>query len=255
MELQRTLLIKGTKDYSIFKTLSGNRTKNIPQVKRLSKLIETAPNFTYLSPILVNQKMEVIDGQHRIEAYLQHGEETGEYLTVYYIVRDGFGLTEARALNAGSKPWLPKDYAKAYVEGGNPQYQTYLNFIEKTGLNHDIIARYLSPMGYSMQVFREGKFVVENEALSKRWVKQLEDVADTIRDSMAPPAIDCRHRSFAIALLELMRSDKYDHLRMLEQLEEYSRVLRQIPMKNRDLAVALQSIYNKGREDKVLLID
>jgi len=54
-----------TTDYSKFNTLAGNRQVNIAHVKKL----ESSFDEEYLiSPILVNEKFQIIDGQHRFEA-------------------------------------------------------------------------------------------------------------------------------------------------------------------------------------------
>ncbi|WP_299997811.1 ParB N-terminal domain-containing protein, partial [uncultured Clostridium sp.] len=67
MEKQKT--IQNTKDYLIFKKLEGNR----PVVnRRVNKIIASIQNVGYItSPLIVNEKMEVIDGQGRLEALEQ----------------------------------------------------------------------------------------------------------------------------------------------------------------------------------------
>jgi len=102
--------------------------------------------------------------------------------------------------------------------------------------------------------FREGGFKVENEKMSRTWFNNLDEVAMTIKGSMTNP-IDTEHRSFAIGLLNIMRSSNYSQERMLEQLETNSKYLRVIDMKNEEVSRTLQRIYNVGREDKVTLID
>lgn len=253
-----SLTVFATKDYSFFQKLDGNRDSKPIHAKRLAKLIERDPTFLSLCPIIINEKGEIIDGQHRVEAVKLLKEETGKEHEIFYTIRVGLGLKEARMLNSGGKPWSPKDYAEAYKMTGNGNYIIYLNFIKSTGLNHDISVRYLAPSGYGMQTFRDGDFKVENERRSKLWFKQLKEVGETMRDFMTSP-IDWRHRSFAIAMQQVMQSKNYDHERMISQLELYAnrRGFSQTPMKNTDLALALQDLYNERvkEEDKQLLLD
>lgn len=197
--------------------------------------------------------MEVIDGQHRLAAYKKHKEETGIAHPIYAVIVKDLGLAEARALNAGSKPWGPKDYAVAYSSSGNKEYATYLKYAKTMGLNHDILVRYLAPSNYGLGNFRDGGFVVENEKTSRGWFANLDEVTLTVQGSMQTP-IDTRHRGFAIGLLNLMRSPEYDQERMLEQLELHAEKLRVIDMKNEEISRTLQRIYNIGREDKVSLL-
>lgn len=56
-----------TKNYSLFKKYAKNRDIDGRHVEKLIASIKTA-NLLDCEPILVNEKMEVIDGQHRLEA-------------------------------------------------------------------------------------------------------------------------------------------------------------------------------------------
>ena len=53
-----------TTDYGMFKPLLGNRDR-----KSESKIIDSIQRVGYIiSPLIVNEKMEVIDGQNRLAA-------------------------------------------------------------------------------------------------------------------------------------------------------------------------------------------
>ena len=77
-----------------FKYLKGNRAIHEPWVRRLAELIKE--NDLQI-PIIVDDKMVVQDGQHRLEAYKIVG------LPVKYIIKNKFGLEEVRAINQNSK--------------------------------------------------------------------------------------------------------------------------------------------------------
>ena len=51
-----------TKDYTKFKTLDGNRALSRSQIKKLTRSFESEQ---IPLPIIINEKYEVIDGQHR----------------------------------------------------------------------------------------------------------------------------------------------------------------------------------------------
>ncbi len=55
-----------TSDLSIFKQIEGNRVPNLQHIKRLADSIRVYG--MKCNPILVNERMEVIDGQHRLMA-------------------------------------------------------------------------------------------------------------------------------------------------------------------------------------------
>ena len=88
------LKVMETMDYSLFSKFNGNRDVNKLHVNRIAKSM--SEQFL-IKPIDVNEKHEVIDGQHRLEAC----KETGNPL--YYIVQKGWGLQEAHRLNANQK--------------------------------------------------------------------------------------------------------------------------------------------------------
>ena len=54
-----------TNDYSMFESMSGNRDVNDLHIKRLKESMQEK----YISvPIIVNEKNQIIDGQHRFQS-------------------------------------------------------------------------------------------------------------------------------------------------------------------------------------------
>jgi hypothetical protein len=76
-----------------------------------------------VSPIIVNEKYEVIDGQHR----LQISQELR--LPVRYIVCEGYGLDQVHRLNQNSKNWQLIEFIKGYADMGNKEYIKFLDFL------------------------------------------------------------------------------------------------------------------------------
>ena len=126
-------VVKTTKDYSIFKKLEGNRPV---ANRRINKIIASIQNVGYItSPLIVNEKMEVIDGQGRLEALKQLG------LPVEYIVHPGIGINECIAMNINQGNWSLKDYIESYSVRGNKSYQRLEQLIKGYPLaNLDVIA-------------------------------------------------------------------------------------------------------------------
>lgn len=101
-----------TKEYDIFKKLLGNRDN-----KTEGKIISSISKIGYVvSPVIVNEKYEVIDGQNRIEA----AKQLGEY--VYFIIEPGLGIDQCRYLNIGQSNWGYADYIESYAAEGNQSY-------------------------------------------------------------------------------------------------------------------------------------
>lgn len=119
-----------TTDYDKFIRLLGNR-----ELKRakISKLKKNILKYGWLrNPILVNEKFEIIDGQHRYEALKELG------YPIEYIVDEGTSLIECQALNLAQANWNQTDYIRSYAENNIEDY-IYLNDLinkyEKIGIN------------------------------------------------------------------------------------------------------------------------
>lgn len=112
-----------TTDYEVFKVLNGNRDINQKHVDELKNSME---NIGILDiPILVNEKFEVIDGQHRLEAIKQLGG------AVPYTVKRGLGLKECVDMNNDQRPWDTATYIASKAKLGRPQYVTLKHMIDE----------------------------------------------------------------------------------------------------------------------------
>lgn len=111
-----------TTDYSKFKTLDGNRDVNKLHVKRLK---ESFSNSYLVSPITINEKFEIIDGQHRFQAAKEKG------LPVRFMICNNYSLKEVQLLNTNMKNWSKKDYLDAFCDLNYPEYLTFRKFMRK----------------------------------------------------------------------------------------------------------------------------
>lgn len=104
-----------TEEYSKFKHLKGNRGVESRRVRRIKQSINAVGYV--MNPIVVNENMEVIDGQGRLEVL----EDLN--LPVYYVVAEGAGIEECRQLNIGQSNWRLIDYIESYAEDGIDSYK------------------------------------------------------------------------------------------------------------------------------------
>lgn len=222
--------IKSTNDYNRFKIFDGNRKLNHAHIKAMEATLSEKPHLIPLNPILVNDKFEIIDGQHRFEAIKKLG------LEIHYIVGDNLGLEDIQALNAASKNWTPTDFAKSYRDLGDKNYDTYLEFKREYKFNHDILLNYLSlhkPM--TTTVFKRGLFRVTNKEKSIDLANKLSSLENFYSGY--------KRRSFALAFQRMWENPEYDHKQMLEKMEKYGHKLQDYALPN-DYLRALEEIYN-----------
>lgn len=200
-------VIKTTTDYTFFKWIKGNRHIKPAHVRNFKEAISTDATSIKYNPILVNEKQEIVDGQHRFEAIKELK------LPVYYIQVDELDLKSAQLLNQLSKPWSPKDYAESYQELGNQNYAIYLEMKAIYGFNHDIMMRYLAlDNPITGEMFRAGKFKVKNKAKSIDLCNKLQEIAEFYPRYAT--------RSFALAFKQLWDNPKYDHERLKLKLRQ-----------------------------------
>lgn len=112
MEKESNIKIYVTDDYDAFQKMLGNR-----DAKSEAKIISSIQQVgQVVTPIIVNEKMEVIDGQNRLNALKALG------LPVYYIKQKGLDIEACRCLNVGQTNWGTEDYIASFAEEGNKSY-------------------------------------------------------------------------------------------------------------------------------------
>lgn len=121
-----------TTDYKKFKFLDGNRSVKMLRVLRILKSIDKVGYR--MSPIIVNSRFEVIDGQGRLAALKERK------LPVYYVIDESAGIEECRMLNIGMSNWSMTDFIESYASCGYADYMALVPFVkEYTDLGVDIV--------------------------------------------------------------------------------------------------------------------
>jgi len=121
LKLQANVELKTT-DYSMFRYIKGNRKIDAINVKRLTESIKK----NYLpTTIIVNEFLEIIDGQHRLEVCKNLG------LEVTFKIIPGLRLKDVHMYNSNQKTWSKLDYAISYAEAGIKPYLDLLEFMKE----------------------------------------------------------------------------------------------------------------------------
>ena len=119
-----------TNDYNMFSLLKNNREVNKSHVKKLSKSMQ---KIRLITPIIINEKGQIIDGQHRFHA------QKNLNLSIPYVVEEGYGEEEARILNLNTSNWKLHDWVRHYCNLNNNNYNIPLGGDWRGGL-YDILA-------------------------------------------------------------------------------------------------------------------
>lgn len=153
-----------TDDLSVFKTLEGNRSI---EKAREKKICDSIIKHGYIHcPIIVNEKMEVIDGQGRLAALKKLG------LPAEYIVFEGMSIKECIALNIYQTGWSILDYIESFADRGNRSYRFLLHLITKykdlnTGICLNAITGTTGNNNRVMKEIKSGEFECTGDQYEK----------------------------------------------------------------------------------------
>ena len=114
-----------THEYDVFKMFKGNRPVNKVKVQRILESFQERQYFAV--PIVVNQEMEVLEGQHRFQASKEGG------LPVYYtkLEADVDSTQVIRQLNADQTPYTFVNHLELYVNEGRTEYVYFQSLYDK----------------------------------------------------------------------------------------------------------------------------
>lgn len=202
-----------TSDYGMFRVLSGNRPVSKYHVREVAQSFMDNPELIELRPILVNETMEIIDGQHRLRACEMLG------IPVPYIVAPGLTIGTAQIMNALQRPWKLIDFANSYAFAGNNHYQRFMKYLDEYApLQPNTLLFYIAGAqnsGPAKTRFKMGKFTfpVDTTEVDDRLGK-LTSFADANVNFW-------QQEAFAVAFLRVMRDvEDYDHERMLANIKK-----------------------------------
>jgi hypothetical protein len=226
-----------TTDYFLFKPIEGNRNKNLMHINRLKKSM--ADNYLF-TVIIVNEKYEIIDGQHRFEVIkdLQ--------LDLNYIICKGYSLNEVHILNQNSKTWNADDYLTGYCNLGYEDYLKYASFKEKYNLGHNETMSLLAgiPNKLDIDVFYNGNFKVKS-------LKSAEDMIEKIM-MIEPYYMGVRRRAFIYTMMSLFRNQNFEFTEFLQKLKTQPTALQDCTNVT-NYKVLIEEIYNYRRREKINL--
>lgn len=230
-----------TYDYAKFGDLKQNRKIN---AVNFAKLQRSMAEEQLLIPICVNEKFEIIDGQHRARACQELG------LPIYYYQEEGYGVQQMRRANLVSTNWNQDDFLNMYVSEEIMDYLVFKELIDNSGLSVSdlikVIARLTSKAAPQVRLeFLEGELKISDDLY--------EDITDfllCLKTFVFFPAY--RKQRFVSAFLELYLHPSYNHDLMVERLRSEQRQLLLKDFHSRDelLQTLTNNIYSMGNRKK-----
>lgn len=199
-----------TRDYAKFRILIDNRDTSRSHINKLKEAMRRKPQILEAEKILVNENMEIIDGQHRFYAGMELDME------IPYIMMPGLTIDDARRMNMLQRRWTFDDYARSYAKVGNPSYVLFLKLREEYSLikNQTIVMYMLGHQSHDLtSAFRTGEFVMEQEEDDVReMLVKATQVAEIIQVPFS--------HSLAVALLDMLKNEDFNFEHFITNLEK-----------------------------------
>lgn len=231
-----------TKDYSLFKTLDGNRSINHLHLARLRKSMKKNLLTTIIQ---VNENFEIIDGQHRFLVCKELD------LPLHYIISKKYGLNEVQILNANMQNWQISDYVNGYADLGYENYVIYRQFVKDYAFQASVSILLLSGVHNSgngevsaTTRFKDGLFKVKSLSDAK-------DMANKLK-LIEPYYTGYNKRFFVVAMYSMFKNKNFDFQEFVSKLKLQPTALK--PCANiTQYKSLIEDIYNYRRRDKVNL--
>lgn len=228
-------------EYSKFKKLLGNR-----DVKNVKAIIESIKsNGKIITPIIVNKRYEIIDGQNRFDAFVELN------LSIPYIICEEYGIKECIAMNSTSLKWSISDYINCYAKYGYEDY-VVLQKLEKDysqKLSNRIIR--VTATGnfaeYNIKKIREGSFKINKSE------NEVRKCLDYLSEFNIPKTIRGNVALLYYVLRFCYYFDDVDNTLLLNQFESLSHMIPGIT-DIRSAAESVEKIYNYKRKKDIVYI-
>lgn len=225
--------IEKTWNYDLFKKLQGNRTVG---EKRIGKIMESIQKVGYvISPIIVNQNYEIIDGQGRLEALRRL------MLPVYYIKVYGIGFNECVAMNINNTNWSLRDYMESYAQQGNETYQKIIDLADKYHVSFNTVTYALQLKGrFNAPLAKEGGLEYSDEEF-----EVAEDRLKYLTTFQDIKKINGGMNAFQQAIIYCYSHPDVDKERLKKKIQENYQFM--LPWRNNQTAVeSIEDIYNRA---------
>jgi hypothetical protein len=206
--------IQSTTDYGMFNSLVANRALNPIHLINIVRSLKVK-NLLHLNPIIVNERNEVIDGQHRLAAAAQL------HIPIYYMKDKNITIADVRLLNTNVKGWGMTDFLQTFIAEGHEDYKYLVNFQKKHSLSISTAVAILSLNINSSyfrapyKLFRNGEFKVIDKGLADDFVVFYKTVAKYTEENTF------RDRDFIGALWHVYRNEEIDPEEFLDKVPKF----------------------------------
>ena len=229
-------------DYEKFSILEQNRVVND---KHVNELVVSIQNNGQLTPIIVNEKFEIIDGQHRFDACKILKQ------SVMYLISYKTSINEVILMNNTQKSWKLHDYLRCFSDNQWHNHEIYQK-VDKFMREHDLKLTTCIVLlsegtgsggstgtalaGQGLMSFRKGNYKIGNLTRAQAIAKILSEIK-----AFAPDLVGSDR--FCRSYCKLSLETKWDHNSAVYQIKKYRRKYDGASSKEEALQ-GLLTVYN-----------
>jgi len=210
-------VIQKTKDYSKFKLLKFSNDKTNNTLNRLRKSIKKE-NLLHLHPIIVNDRMEVISGQHRLEIAKEL------QLDVYYIIDNSVSYQHVLEDNEAQHTAQLIDAVKFHaLKDGKLPYVKFYEYTKLLEINpKSLIGLIFGNVTFQLIDFiKSGKFQLPtNIEAMENIVNKYIDFMDFVQAKKIRPYSMFKNHNFTTAFRNLVTLSLFDETKWRMKLEQ-----------------------------------
>lgn len=236
-----------TTDYEKFKFIHGNRLLITAHIKRLEQSLSKKQ---LMSLVIVNERYEIIDGQHRFTVCKNLG------LPLYYMMVSGYALEEVQIFNQNSSNWTKQTHLDSFCELGFSEYLKFKKFMtDFPDLKFQACERLLTlSNAHNCQTiegkrvhaksFEEGKLTIPDIKKSYDYAKKILELSTYYKGF--------NRGTFVSAMLAVFKIKAYEHSELIKKLKLQPTAL--VDCSNvEQYKLLIEDIYNFRRSEKVNL--
>lgn len=235
--IESSIKVYFTTDYTIFKAIKGNRLLNEKKIKKIIADIKSGFDMLRYYPIVVDENMNVIDGQHRL--YISRKLKQN----VYYIISKKITLNEIAKVNSNTEKWKADDFINCYIQNGNKDYEALRKFKDEFKFPLSVCLMLLSTGSAlkdggsenSKDDFQQGKFTIHHK-------EKAYNIANTVKKFSLFP--QHKSRTFIVAICKILEAKKVKIEEIITKYNEQDSSVLKTQGNYKGYLTNLEEIYN-----------
>lgn len=216
---------------------------NEGKIKKIVREVERGVNLLKHSPIIVNEDMEIIDGQHRFMVSKSLGEN------VFYVILKEADLSIVPAINSNTTKWKASDFMGSFLDLKKQPYielQEFCDRFPRVSLQTALKLFHTGTVSghNALEAFCGGDLSSEYKDTAYELAQQLNTLSPYMSNAFSS-------RMFTVIKL-LRHNGKYDHELMLRKLAESGKRIDELSTV-KGIIINMEAIINHKAHTRIII--